>query len=215
MLSDEVYEHIVFPPAKHHSVLSVPALRERSMAVFSFGKSLHATGLRVGYCVAPPQLTAELRKVHQFNTFSISTAFQHAIATYLAASAHGVRWAGRRSSRASRRLLAEGLAGSAFRVMPAQGTYFTLVDYATVRAARGTRTTRLRRRLLEEGGVASIPLTPFYRQPVSHRLLRLCIAKEDKTLAPRSGAAARIQLVCGQYERTDTDHPHAPGPHGR
>src|SRR5690606_20836762 len=80
VLSDEVYEHIVHAPARHHSVLSHPALRPRALAVYSFGKSLHATGLRVGYCIAPPALTAELRKVHQFNTFSITTAFQHAIA---------------------------------------------------------------------------------------------------------------------------------------
>jgi methionine aminotransferase len=182
VLSDEVYEHIVFPPAKHHSVLSVPALRERSIAVFSFGKSLHATGLRVGYCVAPPRLTAEIRKVHQFNTFTISTPFQHAIATYLSRQPTVFdelsAFFGRKQG-----LLAAGLAGSAFRVMPAQGTYFTLVDYARCGRLGGLADGEAARRLLEEAGVASIPLSPFYRRPVPHSLLRLCIAKEDATLA--------------------------------
>jgi methionine aminotransferase len=79
VVSDEVYEHIVYPPARHHSVLSHPELRQRALAVFSYGKSLHATGLRVGYCIAQPGLTGELRKVHQFNTFSIATPLQYAI----------------------------------------------------------------------------------------------------------------------------------------
>jgi methionine aminotransferase len=182
VLSDEVYEHIVYPPARHHSVLAEPALRQRSLAVYSFGKSLHATGLRVGYCIAPPALTTELRKVHQFNTFSIPTAFQHAIAAYLAETpavfAGLAGFFGRK-----RVLLAEGLADSALRVLPAQGSYFTLVDYSGCALLKGLDDMAAARVLLEQGGVASIPLTPFYREPVKHTLLRLCFAKQDATLA--------------------------------
>jgi methionine transaminase len=182
VLSDEVYEHLVYPDARHHSVLGHAGLRERSLAVYSFGKSMHATGIRVGYCVAPPALTTELRKVHQFNTFTVATASQHAIANYLAVKpavfdelpgffAH------------KRQLLTDGLAGSAFRVLPAQGTYFTLVDYSACEALSGLDDATAATTLLEQGGVATIPLAPFYREPVKHSLLRLCFAKQDATLA--------------------------------
>jgi methionine aminotransferase len=167
VLSDEVYEHIVYAPHRHCSVLAHPALRERSLAVFSFGKSMHATGLRVGYCIAPPRLTTELRKVHQFNTFSIATPLQLAIAAYLAEKPG---------------LLEQGLAGSCLAVIPAQGSYFTLVDYARCEALRGLADLQAVERLLTDVGVAAIPLSPFYRAPPQHTLLRLCVAKQDSTL---------------------------------
>jgi methionine aminotransferase len=182
VLSDEVYEHIVYAPARHHSVLAHPALRARSLAVFSFGKSLHATGIRVGYCIAPAALTAELRKVHQFNTFSIATAFQHAIAAYLDEQPAIFDGLAEFFTR-KRALLADGLAGSAFAVQPAQGTYFTLVDYSACPLLEQMDDMAAADRLLEQGGVAAIPLTPFYREPVRHTLLRLCFAKQDATLA--------------------------------
>jgi methionine aminotransferase len=182
VLSDEVYEHIVYPGSQHHSVLANASLCERSLAVYSFGKSMHATGLRVGYCVAPPALTAELRKVHQFNTFTIPTAFQHALASYLAAKPAVFDELPQFFTR-KRQLLADGLAASAFRVLPAQGTYFTLVDYAHCTLLAGLDDAAAATRLLEQGGVASIPLAPFYREPVKHSLLRLCFAKQDATLA--------------------------------
>jgi methionine aminotransferase len=182
VISDEVYEHIVYDGSRHHGVLAHPALRARSMAVFSFGKSLHATGLRVGYCVAPPPLTTELRKVHQFNTFSIATPLQHAIANYLEEAPHVFDELAGFFAR-KRALLTGGLADSAFRVLPAQGTYFTLVDYSGCGLLAGLDDMAAASRLLEEGGVAAIPLAPFYRQPVRHSLLRLCFAKHDATLA--------------------------------
>jgi methionine transaminase len=182
VLSDEVYEHIVYPGSQHHSVLAHPGLRARSLAVYSFGKSMHATGIRVGYCVAPPELTTELRKVHQFNTFSIPTAFQHALADYLAAQP-GVFDVLPQFFTRKRQLLTDGLAGSAFRVLPAEGTYFTLIDYAGCGLLAGLDDAAAATRLLEQGGVASIPLAPFYREPVKHTLLRLCFAKQDATLA--------------------------------
>jgi methionine aminotransferase len=191
VLSDEVYEHLVYPDARHHSVLANASLRERSIAVYSFGKSLHATGLRVGYCVGPPRLITELRKVHQFNTFSVPTPFQHAIARYMAARP-GVFAELPDFFARKRELLTQALAGSAFRVVPAQGTYFTLVDYASCGLLAGLDDASAATRLLEQGGVAAIPLSPFYREPVKHTLLRLCFAKQDATLAR---AAGRLQAL--------------------
>ncbi|MDQ2641828.1 MAG: methionine aminotransferase [Pseudomonadota bacterium] len=182
VLSDEVYEHIVHAPARHHSVLSHPALRQRALAVYSFGKSLHATGLRVGYCIAPPALTSELRKVHQFNTFTITTAFQHAIAAYIAGNPGVFSGLGPFFA-AKRELLTRGLADSAFQVVPAEGSYFTLVDYSRCTLLAGLDDMAAAERLLVQGGVAAIPLAPFYREPVKHSLLRLCFAKQDSTLA--------------------------------
>ncbi len=181
VLSDEVYEHIVYDGARHHGVLTHPSLRQRALAVYSFGKSLHATGLRVGYCVAAAPLTTELRKVHQFNTFSIATAFQHAIAAYLEEKPGVFDALGGFFAR-KRALLTEGLAGGALRVLPAQGTYFTLVDYSGCELLAGLDDMTAADRLLERGGVAAIPLAPFYREPVRHALLRLCFAKQDSTL---------------------------------
>ena len=185
VLSDEVYEHLVYDGAVHCSVLSEPGLAARSLAVFSYGKSLHATGLRVGYCIAPAPLTTELRRVHQFNTFTIATALQHAVAAYLAEKPD-VFASLAPFFAAKRRLLAEGLAGSVLRVLPCAGTYFTLVDYSASEMLGTLDDTQAASVLLESVGVASIPLAPFYREPVKHRLLRLCFAKQDATLARAS-----------------------------
>jgi methionine aminotransferase len=178
VLSDEVYEHVVFDGASHHSVLRHPELARCSFAVFSFGKTLHATGMRVGYCVAPPQLTAELRKVHQFNTFSISNPLQHAIASYLAAAPDG---GGALAAffQSKRDRLRRALAGSGFVLPAAQGTYFQLLDFSAFAPADDLA---FAERLLTEGGVASIPLSPFYEVPQPLPFVRLCIAKKDSTL---------------------------------
>lgn len=189
VLSDEVYEHLVYPGSVHRGVLAHPALRERALAVFSFGKSMHATGLRVGYCIAAPALTTELRKVHQFNTFTIATAFQHALAAYLAEKPDVFTGLAAFFDR-KRRVLAGGLADSPFRVLPPQGTYFLLVDYAACGRLAGLGDAAAVERLLEEGGVAAIPLAPFYREPVKHTLFRLCFAKQDATL---EAAAERLR----------------------
>jgi methionine aminotransferase len=191
VLGDEVYEHLVYGEFRHHSVLGDAGLRERCIAVYSFGKSMHATGLRVGYCVAPPALTTELRKVHQFNTFSVATAFQHALADYMAAKPDVFDELPRFFAR-KRQLLSDGLAGTAFRVLPAQGTYFTLVDYAACAMLAGLDDQAAATRLLEQGGVAAIPLAPFYREPVKHTLIRLCFAKQDATLV---AAIDRLRAV--------------------
>ena len=193
VLSDEVYEHMVFDGARHHSVLAHPELARCSFAVFSFGKTLHATGLRIGYCVATPPLTAELRKVHQFNTFSISHPAQHAIAAYLAERPRG---GGELANffQAKRDRLRGALAGSGFGLPPAQGTYFQLLDFG---AFAPPDDMAFAQRLLTEARVATIPLSPFYEKPQPLPFVRLCIAKMDSTLdeaAVRLNAfAARLQ----------------------
>jgi methionine aminotransferase len=178
VLADEVYEHLVLDGRRHESVLAHPALRERSFAVFSFGKTFHATGWRLGYCVAPPGLTAEFRKVHQFNTFAVFTPVQYAIAEYL--RSYPDRYLGLPEFFARKRdHFCRLLDGTKFRVIPAQGTYFQLLDYSALSdeddAIFGDR-------LLRTAGVAAIPLSPFYRSPTRLRLLRFCFAKREQTL---------------------------------
>jgi methionine aminotransferase len=178
VLADEVYEHVVFDGAAHASVLAHAELRGRSVAVYSFGKTLHATGLRIGYAVAPPDLTLELRKVHQFNTFTIPTALQHAVAAYLAERPDtGADLAGFFQQKRDR--LASLLAASSLRVVPSAGSYFQLIDYSAVTDRPDVE---LAGALIDEAGVATIPLSVFYREPPPQQLLRLCFAKRDATL---------------------------------
>jgi len=178
VLSDEVYEHVTYDGIKHASVLAHPELRERSFAVFSFGKTLHATGLRVGYSVAPPELTRELRKVHQFNTFSIAHPIQQAISQYLEEKPES--WQNLSAFfQAKRDRVLAALKGTGFVAPPAQGTYFQLVEYTAFSNAPDVA---FAERLLTEAGVATIPLSPFYKDPPQLTMLRLCLAKQDKTL---------------------------------
>jgi methionine aminotransferase len=167
-------------------VLAHPELRERSFAVFSFGKALHATGWRTGYCVAPPLLTRELRKVHQFNTFSIAAPLQHAIARYLSLCPDA--WSGLSAFFERKRdLLTECLRDSGLKALRAAGTYFLLVDYGSLSRAGDLEFSD---RLIREAKVATIPLSPFYAEPPPMTLLRLCIAKKDETL---TAAAERLR----------------------
>jgi methionine aminotransferase len=191
VISDEVYEHVVFDGRRHASVLSHPELRQRSFAVFSFGKTLHATGLRVGYCVAAPPLTGELRKVHQFNTFSIANPLQHAIAAYLAERPQ----TGQELSaffQAKRDRLRAALAGSGFVLPPAQGSFFQLLDFGGLLPPGDVD---FAERALTEARVATIPLSPFYAEPPRLSVVRLCIAKRDDTL---DQAAARLAQLAAR-----------------
>jgi len=191
VLSDEVYEHVVFDGARHASVLAHPQLAARSLAVFSFGKTLHATGLRVGYCVAPAELTRELRKVHQFNTFSISHPLQHAVAAYLAEQPRcGEQLVPFFQSKRDR--LRQALEDSGFVLPKAEGTYFQLLDF---RAFAPPDDRAFAERLLTEARVATIPLSPFYAQPEPLPFVRLCVAKRDSTL---DEAAARLRAFATQ-----------------
>jgi methionine aminotransferase len=179
VVSDEVYEHVVFDGRNHATVLANAELRARSVAVFSFGKTLHATGLRVGYAVAPEALTTELRKVHQFNTFTIATCLQQGIADYLADDPDcGARLPA--FFQAKRDRLATLLADTPLRVLPSAGSFFLLADYGEVADQDDVP---FATRMLEQAGVACIPLSVFYQQPPAARLVRLCFAKRDETLA--------------------------------
>lgn len=192
VLADEVYEHMVFDGAKHASVLGHPELRARSVAVYSFGKTLHATGLRIGYAVAPAALTVELRKVHQYNTFTIATCLQQATAGYLRERPQcGADLPEYFQSKRDR--LSALLENSGLRVLRSAGSYFQLVDYSAVCAREDVE---LAGALIDEAGVATIPLSVFYQVPPPLRLLRLCFAKRDATLvegARRLGEWARRQ----------------------
>ena len=191
VLADEVYEHVLYDGRVHQSVMNHPELRTRSYAVYSFGKTLHITGWRVGYCVAPPELTRELRKVHQFNAFSIAAPLQEAIRLYLERHPDAWRRVGAFFS-AKRDLLRTRLAGSGLELPPAQGSYFQLADYSSVAGCSDVEFTE---RLINDAGVAVIPLSPFYREPpAGMRIVRLCVAKRDETLIE---AARRI----GEYTR--------------
>jgi methionine aminotransferase len=186
VLSDEVYEHMVYDGRRHHSLLTHDELRTRGFAVFSFGKTLHSTGLRLGYSIAPPELTAELRKVHQFNTFSLATAPQHALARYLAEK-EGTWGEVADFFERKRDRLRSALEGTPFRLPPAQGTFFQLVDFSSVAPAGDLAFVD---RLLTEALLGTIPLSPFYREPPPLSVVRLCIAKRDETL---DDAAARLR----------------------
>ena len=200
VLADEVYEHVQYDGRVHHSVINHPELRDRSFAVYSFGKTLHITGWRVGYCVARPALTRELRKVHQFNTFSIATPLQEGIRLYLERFPDAWRGVAAFFS-AKRDLLRSRLAGSGLAMPPAQGSYFQLADYSALADCNDVEFTE---RLINEAKVAVIPLSPFYREPPANmRVVRLCVAKRDETLEE---AARRIcQYTAGaSFRRSES-----------
>jgi len=177
IMSDEVYEHIIFDGARHESMARYDALRARSFIVGSFGKTYHVTGWKLGYVVAPAALTSEFRKVHQFVTFSSMTPTQHAIADFLAAR-RGYPELSAFYQR-KRDLFLELIAGSRWKPLPSRGTYFQLLDYSAITDEKDMD---FALRLTREHGVASIPTSAFlYRQPPP-LALRFCFAKKDDTL---------------------------------
>ncbi|HET8899171.1 MAG TPA: pyridoxal phosphate-dependent aminotransferase [Rhodanobacteraceae bacterium] len=185
VLSDEVYEHIVYDGAAHQSVLRHPELAERSFVVSSFGKTYHCTGWKVGYCVAAKPLSAEFRKVHQYLTFCTFSPAQFAFAEVLESDpAHYLEL--HAFYQAKRDRFRALLAPSRFTLLDVPGGYFQLVDYAAIRDVDDINFSEW---LVREGGVAAIPLTPFYETPPATRLLRLCFAKSDATM---EAAAARL-----------------------
>jgi len=186
VIADEVYEHMVYDGARHQSLNGHAELAERSVVVSSFGKTYHATGWKIGYCVAPAALTVELRKVHQFVTFAIATPLQHAIADFMR---EHPEWEDELPAfyQAKRDRLGALLAGSRFAFTPARATYFQLVDYSAISELADTE---FALDLIRRHGVASIPVSPFCEAPPrGERLVRLCFAKEDATLV---AAAERL-----------------------
>ncbi|GAB3041469.1 MULTISPECIES: pyridoxal phosphate-dependent aminotransferase [Oleiagrimonas] len=178
VLSDEVYEHIVYDGALHQSVLRHPELAARSFVVSSFGKTWHCTGWKVGYCVAPKPLSVEFRKVHQYLTFCTFSPAQFAFAEVLEKMPeHADQLSAFYQEKRDRfRAL---LAGSRLKLLDVPGGYFQLVDYSEIRDSDDINFSEW---LVRECGVAGVPLTPFYETPPSSRLLRLCFAKNDATM---------------------------------
>ncbi len=186
IVSDEVYEHIVFDGEEHQSLLRHDELRERTFVISSFGKTFHATGWKVGYCIAPAALTAEFRRVHQFTTFTVVTPIQHALADYLHSNPGFPRELADFYQQKRDRFCAL-LEGSRFRLKPAQSTFFQLLDYGDI---SNDEDAALAKRWTRDIGVASIPLTVFCETPFTGQRLRFCFAKSDETL---EAAVARLR----------------------
>ncbi len=187
LLSDEVYEHIVFDGRPHQSASRSPLLAERTFVISSFGKTFHVTGWKVATCCAPAALTAELRKVHQFMVFAVNTPAQHAIAVFLAEPSHYESLPA--FYQAKRDLFVAGLRGTRLRPLPCPGTYFVLADYSAVSEEPETA---FAERLTREFGVAAIPVAGLYAEPVDNRIVRFCFAKRDETLHEALARLARI-----------------------
>lgn len=177
VISDEVYERIIFEDSSHESVLKYPSLRNRSVAVFSFGKTFHATGWKIGYTVASEALTREIRKAHQFITFSVNTPIQHALAEYLT-DPDTYTTLGKFYQRKRDFFLSE-IRGSSFETLPCKGSYFQLLSYRHI----STKTDKeMAEWLTQTHKVASIPVSVFYQDQTDARLLRFCFAKQEETL---------------------------------
>jgi methionine aminotransferase len=188
LLSDEVYEHVVFDGAAHATVLAHAELAARAVAVFSFGKTYHATGWKLGYCVAAPEITAEVRRVHQYVTFASTSPLQYALADFLRDHPEHHRelpafYAQLRDHFAAR------LAGTRFKLERARGTYFQLADYSAISSLPDVQFARW---LTVEHGVAVIPVSVFYEHPPDVRLVRFCFAKQAATL---DAAARRLERL--------------------
>lgn len=187
IISDEVYEHMVFDGQPHLSLLSEPELAERAFVISSFGKTFHTTGWKVGYCIAPEKLTAEFRKMHQFLTFSTATPLQQAIAVYLENPEPYLNLPNFYQQK--RDLFAALLQPSRFELLPCAGTYFQLARYDKISDQPDVE---FAQRLTKEAGVAVIPVSVFYHNPTDHHVVRFCFAKKEETL--KAAAKRLIEL---------------------
>lgn len=176
VISDEVYNHLIFDGVRHESVLMYPSLRERSIAIFSFGKTFHATGWKVGYTVANKRISQEIRKIHQFVTFTVHTPTQLGLADYT--TYEHVRSMNDQFQQ-KRDLIISGLSATPFDLVPAQGTYFQIIDYSKFSSSDDRQ---LVNQLIDQHRLATIPLSPFYSDEHQSGKLRLCFAKVDETL---------------------------------
>jgi methionine aminotransferase len=187
VVSDEVYEHIVFDGHRHQSVARFPGLAERSFVVSSFGKTYHVTGWKTGYVLAPRELMAEFRKVHQFNAFVTNGPVQYALADYMQNKDAYLSLAAFYQKK--RDFFLQGIAASRFRPLPSRGTFFQNLRYDAVSDEKDTD---LAIRLTKERGLAAIPVSVFYREPPPHKVLRFCFAKSEETLARGAEILSRI-----------------------
>ena len=177
VLSDEVYEHLIFDGRAHQSICRFPGLRERAFVCASFGKTFHVTGWKMGYCLAPEALMREFRKIHEFVVFSVSHAAQKALARYLETPERYLALPG--FFQRKRDLFLSGLAGSRFSFTPSAGTYFQILDYSAITDEADVA---FAGRLAREYRVAGIPISVFNLGGADHRQLRFCFAKKDETL---------------------------------
>ena len=177
ILSDEVYEHIIFDGEQHESVSKYPVLKERSFIVASFGKLLHTTGWKIGYCLAPAKIMAEFRKVHQFNVFSVNTPMQIGISNYL--KSENIYQEIPSFFQQKRDLFRSLLSETKFKLLPCKGSYFQCVSFERISEEKDID---FAKRLVTDFGVASIPVASFYTKNSDTKILRFCFAKEEKTL---------------------------------
>jgi len=187
LISDEVYEHVIFDNLKHHSLSSFPELARRSFVISSFGKTFHATGWKVGYCLAPREMMREFQKMHQFVTFSVNTPAQYAYAdfmtdknNYLAVSDFYQK---------KRDLFVDSVKDSRFIIKKCSGTYFQLLDYSKISDENDLDFTQ---RLTREYKIAAIPTSVFFKKQYNHKIVRLCFAKKDETLKKAGDILCRI-----------------------
>ena len=191
LISDEVYEHMVFDGQQHQSAASYPGLAARAFIVSSFGKTYHVTGWKVGYVAAPAALSAEFRKVHQFNVFTVNTPVQHALAAYMADAKPYLELAA--FYQRKRDLFRAGLARTKFKLLPGEGTYFQCVDISGLAVPeRNLPEAEFCLWLTSEIGVAAIPLSAFYGNGFDQHVVRFCFAKKDETL---NAALQRLQAL--------------------
>jgi methionine transaminase len=187
VLSDEVYEHIIFDGQEHQSVCRYPGLAERSLVTCSFGKTFHATGWKTGYCVAPENLMREFRKTHQFVVFCSNAPVQYAMAEYIADknNYHGLS----DYYQEKRDFFLDAISGSRFKMRPAQGTYFQVLDFSAI---SDEEEMAFAQRLVKEHGIAAVPNASFYSKPVNNQTLRFCFAKTTETLEKAAEILCRI-----------------------
>jgi len=187
ILSDEVYEHIIFDNLRHESVCYYPKLRERSFVLFSFGKTFHATGWKMGYCLAPENLMKEFRKAHQFVVFACNTPVQYAIAEFLQNKENYIHISAFYQEK--RDYFIKLLKGSKFTPVTSHGTYFQLLNYSKI---SNEKEMEFATRLTKEHGIASIPISVFYNKEVNNSVLRFCFAKSNETLEKAAEKLCKI-----------------------
>jgi methionine aminotransferase len=187
LLSDEVYEHIIFDGLRHESISRYPELMERSFVVSSFGKTYHTTGWKIGYCLAPDSLSKELQKVHQFLTFASNTPIQYAYAEFMKNKDIYLNLSAFYQKKRDKFLSL--IENSRFKAMPCHGTYFQMVDYSSISDESDVEFSK---RLITEHGVASIPPSVFYHRQMDYKVLRFCFAKKDETLEKAAERLCKI-----------------------
>lgn len=187
IVSDEVYEHIIFDGYEHQSVARFPKLAERSFIISSFGKTFHTTGWKVGYCTAPKNLMAEFRKVHQFLVFAVNTPIQYALADFLKKKSNYTKLGSFYQKK--RDYFSKLIQGSRFKQLPSLGTYFQLLKYDDITKEKDTDYAI---RLVQEAGIASVPVSVFYHKPQDNKVLRFCFAKKEETLEKAAEILNRI-----------------------